>query len=124
VTDGGAPSTATPSSGSLAISEIHADAAGDERDNLNDEYLVFENMGAQAIDIGGWTVSDESGHEYTVPDGVTVESGDQVTLHTGGGSNTATDLYWGSESPIWNNGGDTVTVRDSSSAIVIEEEYS
>lgn len=46
-----------------------------------------------------------------------------MTIHTGSGQDTETDLYWGSGSPIWNNGGDTVIVRHDSGDIVIQEAY-
>ncbi|MFC5367208.1 lamin tail domain-containing protein [Salinirubrum litoreum] len=117
VTDGGTPT------GQLEITEINADAEGDDGENLNDEYVVFENTGDGPLDIGGWTVSDEAGKTYTVPSGVTLEAGSQVTLHTGSGEDTATDLYWGQGSPVWNNGGDTVIVRNSDGDIVREEQY-
>jgi len=46
-----------------------------------------------------------------------------VTLHTGSGTDSETDLYWGSGSPIWNNDGDTVTVRNGDDAVVQTETY-
>jgi len=116
-TDGG-------SIGNLVIEEIHADAEGDERENLNDEYVVFANAGGETLDLSGWTVEDETGATYTFPDGFTIEPNASVTLHTGSGTDTAEDLYWNSGSPIWNNGGDTVIVRDHQGTVVVEETYS
>jgi competence protein ComEC len=119
-TDGGTK-TATPAS--LAVADINADAAGDDRENLNDEYVVFENTGEESLDLSGWTVEDEVGQTYTFPDGTTLDSGATVTLHTGSGTDTDTDLYWGSGSPIWNNDGDTVIVRTPDGTIVLEKSY-
>ncbi|ESS10457.1 MAG: putative hydrolase (metallo-beta-lactamase superfamily) [uncultured archaeon A07HR60] len=82
VTDGG---TSTPAAGELSIVEIHADAAGDERTNLGDEYLVFENTGGDTLELSGWTVADEAGRTYTVPAGISLEPGETLTLHTGAG---------------------------------------
>ncbi|RLM48096.1 MBL fold metallo-hydrolase [Haloarcula sp. Atlit-47R] len=121
VTDGGTPAENT--SGDLVVDRIRADAAGDDRDNLNDEYVVFRNAGAAPLSIGGWTVADESGRTYAFPEGVTLGPDETVTLHTGSGTDTATDLYWGSERPIWNNGGDTVTVTDVDNETVLERSY-
>jgi competence protein ComEC len=119
-----APSTTTSATdGQLVLATVHADAAGTERDNLNDEYLVFENTGGSTLDIGGWTVADEAGHTYTVPAGVTVAPGATITLHTGSGTDTETDLYWGADQPVWNNGGDTVTVKDDDGTVVLQERY-
>jgi competence protein ComEC len=47
-----------------------------------------------------------------------------VTLHTGSGTSTTTELYWGSGSPIWNNDGDTVIVSNANGERVLEETYS
>ncbi len=133
VTDDGSDTstaTATPMStpedtgGDLSITEIHEEAAGDEYDNLNDEYVVFENSGGEPLDLSGWTVADAADHTYTFPSEFTLDPGAEVTLHTGSGQDTETDLYWGSGSPIWNNGGDTVIVRNEAGKLVIQEEYS
>ncbi|MEF8828809.1 MAG: lamin tail domain-containing protein [Haloarcula sp.] len=120
-TDGGTPTENT--SGDLVIDRVRADAAGDDRDNLNDEYVVFRNAGAESLAMGGWTVADESGRTYAFPDGFTLGPDETVTLHTGSGADTDTDLYWGSGRPIWNNDGDTVTVTDADNETVLERSY-
>lgn len=113
-----------PSEGSgFTISEIHADAEGDDRENLNDEYVVFENTGSESIDLSGWTVSDEASHIYTFPSGASVAAGETVTLHTGSGTDTETDRYWESSSAIWNNGGDTVSVSAENGTLVVSKSY-
>lgn len=109
--------------GALELVEVHADAEGSDRENLNDEYLIFENTGDTKLNLSGWTIEDDADHVYTVPDETTLDPGAQVTLHTGSGSDTATDLYWGASAPVWNNGGDTVTVRTDDGTIVLQEEY-
>jgi endonuclease YncB( thermonuclease family) len=124
--DGPTPTpTATPESGEsdLAVWNIHEDADGNDHENLNDEYIEFKNTGDQSLDLTGWTVSDDADHTYHFPEGFVLESGSVVTLRTGSGSDTQTELYWGSGSAIWNNGGDTITVADETGSIVIEEEY-
>lgn len=107
----------------LVVATVHADADGDDRENLNDEYVVFANDGSDALDLTGWTVEDEVGKTYTVPDGFTLAAGDSVTLHTGTGADSDTDLYWGAGSPVWNNDGDTVTVHNSDGTVVLTETY-
>lgn len=117
VTDGG--STAD----GLAVTTVHADAQGVEAENLNDEYIVLTNTGTQTIDLSGYVITDAAGHTYTVPDGVTLAPDATLTLHTGSGTDTETDLYWGSESPIWNNDGDTITVTAPDGTVILEESY-
>jgi micrococcal nuclease len=108
----------------LAIVTIHADAAGNDNDNLNDEYVVLKNTGSSAIDVSGWTMSDEAGHTFEFPQGFVLDGGDTVTIRTGKGTNTDGTIYWGSNSAIWNNGGDTIVVRDGDGNVVLVREYS
>ena len=118
VTDGG-----TRTDGSLVVGEIAPDPDGPDRENLDDEYVVFENTGDDPLDLSGWTVEDEAGRTYTFPDGYVLDAGGTVTLRTGTGTDTDADLYWGSGSAIWNNDGDTVIVRNSDGDPVLRETY-
>ena len=111
------------SSSPLEVARVHADAQGDETGNLNDEYVVFRNAGERTLDLAGWTVADEAGHSYTFSDGTTLAPGETLTLHTGSGTDTKTNRYWGNGRPIWNNDGDTVFVRTDEGRIVLEVEY-
>lgn len=114
----------TNSDRELAVQAINADAEGDDRENLNDEYVILENVGDEALALGGWTVEDEAGKEYTFSSGFTLESGTTVALRTGSGTDTETDLYWGASNPVWNNGGDTVIIRTADGERMLVEEYS
>jgi hypothetical protein len=67
--------------------------------------------------MSGWHVEDAAHHAYTFP-AFTLAAGAYVKLHTGSGTNTGTDLYWGSGSAIWNNGGDTVYLYNAAWQIV------
>lgn len=110
-------------SGDLAIANIHADAPGNDHQNLNEEYITFENTGDGPLDMTGWTLADEVDHTYRFPSGFTIEPGDTVTVYTGSGTNSDSELYWGSNSAIWNNGGDTIYVRNDNGVLIIEHEY-
>lgn len=123
------PSTSTPidsggSSGNVEVASIHEDADGNDNENLNGEYVTFENTGSSAVDMTGWTVSDEADHTYRFPSGFTLEAGQSVTLYTGSGSDSDTELYWGQDSAVWNNGGDTVYLEDDAGNTVDTYEYS
>lgn len=107
---------------SVSITQIHEDAAGNDNNNLNDEYVVLENTGSASIDVTGWTISDESGKTYTFSS-LTLSPGQTVTIHTGSGSDTSSDVYWGRSGAVWNNGGDTVSVSDSSGSAVVSKAY-
>ncbi|MGM0592524.1 MAG: lamin tail domain-containing protein [Halobacteriota archaeon] len=124
-----AETSITPSPGvddessGIEITEIHADAAGDDRENLNDEYVTIANTGDGRVDLAGWTVRDEAGKTYEFPDGVVLGPGESVTLRTGDGTDGGGDVYWDAESPVWNNDGDTVTVVATDGDIVTTEAY-
>jgi competence protein ComEC len=107
----------------VEIREVHPDAAGDDRENLNDEYVVLENAGESTVDLSGWVLTDESGARYTVPDGVTLEPGASVTVRTGSGTDTSSELYWDAGRPVWNNDGDTVRLFRPDGSVVAEVRY-
>lgn len=119
--DGG--TTIAEATAKLSLAEAHADADGDEQSNLNDEYVVLRNDGEESLDLSGWTVSDEAGHEYTFPERTTLEPGDTLTLRTGTGQNDPPDYYWNADSPVWNNDGDTVFVHTAEGSLVLEAQY-
>ncbi len=120
VLDGG---TTDGEGGQLVLAEVNADASGNDNNNLNDEYVTFENTGDAELDLSGDTLADAAGATYTFPDGTTLAPGDQVTVHTGSGDDTVTDLYWRRGRAVWNNDGDTVIVRDETGTILLEESY-
>ena len=121
--DGDNETTSTDPAAALKVATINADAEGDDGENLNDEYVVFENAGDEPIDLSGWTVEDEAARSYEFPQGFTLEAGATVTLRTGSGTDTETELYWGSGSPIWNNAGDTVILSNADGERVLEVSY-
>jgi len=41
-----------------------------------------------------------------------------VTIYTGSGVDTQDKLYWGSNSPIWNNDHDTAYLKDNEGNLV------
>lgn len=102
----------TPSTFTLEVSYLDAD----------DECVVFENNGDSSIDITDWTVQDEANNFYIFPT-FSLLNGSSVTLHTGSGSDSSTELYWGSTNPIWNNDGDTLYLRDAEGLLVTYYSY-
>ncbi|MDX6338573.1 MAG: hypothetical protein QOG05_5913, partial [Streptosporangiaceae bacterium] len=73
--------------------------------SLNAEYVTLKNIGPTSRDLTGWTVEDLAGHVYTFGR-FTLGAGRKVIIHTGQGSNTSTDRYWGRGWYVWNNTGD------------------
>lgn len=113
----------------IGIPYFKWNAEGDDCYNLNGEYIVFKNSCPYSCDLKSWTVKDESSRDpYVFPDFI-LESGTMVTLYTGCGTNTNTQLYWCSSgyscNAIWNNnGGDTLYLRNSDGELVLSYSYS
>lgn len=115
--------TAGSDDGPLAIVAIAADAPGNDNANLDEETVTLENRGSTPIALDGWTVSDEADHTYSFSNGATLAAGARLTLHTGRGTDTGTDRYWGATSAVWNNNGDTVIVENTSGTVVARRSY-
>jgi competence protein ComEC len=88
--------------------------------NLKDEWVKVVNKGSSPVSLSGWKIGDEgSKNSYTFPS-YTLNSGSTVTVYAGKGASTTAQLYWGSASPIWNNGGDAAYLYDKSEKLVFE----
>ena len=98
-------------------------APGNDNENLNEEYVCFENRGGGPASLTGWHVRDEYGHTYTFGT-FTLPAGEHVRLHSGTGGDTTTDVYWGRAVAVWNNGGDTVYLYDPGWTLVDSYHYS
>ncbi|VAW07692.1 hypothetical protein MNBD_ACTINO01-2357 [hydrothermal vent metagenome] len=115
-----------PSVGSgLEIISIEFDAPGDDRENLNGEWVEITNTGATAESMTSWVLKDESAsHRYTFPAGFVLDPGSTVTVHTGCGADTAMTLYWcNDKGAVWNNSGDTAFLLDPTGNIVAKRSY-
>ncbi|GMA19352.1 lamin tail domain-containing protein [Arsenicicoccus piscis] len=96
---------------------------------LNGEYLAIANTTKKPVALGGYRVEDRGAiHRYTFPKGFVLAAGKSVVLHSGQGKTTAAHAYWGQSvrgakpvsrnGYIWNNTGDTATLRSSTGAVV------
>ncbi len=97
---------------------VHYDAMGDDRTNLNDEYVCITYRSNETskvpVDLTGFTLSDDDGYVFLFPNSFVIDEGMIVNIHSGVGENNLTDLYWGSSNPLWNNEGDIVFLQDAS----------
>jgi hypothetical protein len=111
----------TPNDSPLRIVTVSYDPPGDDTKNLYEEYVTFIVLVSGSL--LGYSVEDESGHRYRFPDQIRTK-GDLITLHSGQGQDTKTDLYWGvSGAAIWDNEGGTVKVLDPRGQIVATYSY-
>jgi hypothetical protein len=96
-----------PAPFNLAFGTMQCDApeSPDDASNDNDEWVELVNSGGAAIGLTGWKIHDEGPNYACTFPSFTLGGGGRVKLHTGSGTNTATDLYWGQRSHVWNNTG-------------------
>jgi hypothetical protein len=106
-----------------AITGIDADAAGDDRRNLNGEYALVRNTGAAAVNLASWKLdAGDRGQRFSLASYV-LKKGATVRIHTGRGTTRAGHLFLGSGRPIWNNDGDTATLINPHNIVVSRYRY-
>jgi hypothetical protein len=111
--------TATAATAGIKIGFVYYNSPGSDtgsNSSLNGEYVKIKNTGTAAKVLTGWRLHDQSHHRYTFG-AFTLCGGCHVKIHTGSGSNTAKNRYWGSGSYIWNNTGDKAALVKPSGAI-------
>ncbi len=113
--------------GVLHITSFHANAAGDDRENVNGEYLRICNVSSSAVDLDGYRITKASGQSFPIPR-ATIPAGHTFELHSGLGDqlvdpHAQIELFLGSSEPIWGNDGDRATVYDRFGKVVDAREH-
>ena len=103
---------------SVYISATQFNAPGDDRENLNGEWVRITNGGEGAVLIAGWTLSDRTGSAPYIFPAVLLLPSTSVTVFTGSGAMNDTALYMGRTTPLWGNGGDVAILRDGAGTII------
>ena len=83
-----------------------------------EEMVIIKNSCSQ-INLSGWTLKDESRKQYKFNIILTSE----VNLHSASGKDNSTDIFWNSDTNIWNNDRDTIYLFDSQENIVFHQSY-
>ena len=108
--------------GTLHITSFHANGRGDERENVNAEYLRVANVTGQALSLKGYRIQDISGQTWDLP-AITIPAGYSFEIRSGVGTSQgdpsqALVVYLGSDRPIWNNDRDRATLLDPTGKVV------
>ena len=89
-------------------------------DNLNQEYVELINTTGSTIDLSGYTIAYGDGAKYTFDDGFKLPVDQPVTVHTGSGTDSDTDVYVGRDEVALNyKGPDKVTVKNANGTVVL-----
>lgn len=82
--------------------------------DVRKEVVVISNPGTEEVDLAGWTVEDESTRKpYTFPANTILGPGGSVLLRSGPTAlrTGPSELTWTTAS-VWNDSGDTATLRN------------
>jgi hypothetical protein len=102
------------------ITAIYFDSPGSDdgsNSSLNAEWVRIKNTTSTTKTLTGWTLRDAAAHIYPFPS-FRLAAGATVKVHTGSGSNAASNLYWRSSGYIWNNTGDTATMMNANGNVI------
>jgi Lamin Tail Domain len=110
----------TTASAGIRITGISFDSPGSDtgsRSSLNAEWIRVKNTGSAGKFLTGWTIRDGANHVYKFGS-FKLGAGKSVTVHTGSGSNTASNRYWRSGWYIWNNDGDRAKLKNRAGNVI------
>ena len=68
------------------------------------EWVKIANPGMASQDFTFWTLVDGENNTYSFAEGFVLLPGATVLVHTGQGNDTESDLYWGRDDQVWEDG--------------------
>ena len=90
---------------------------GGHNAQVNAEYVVVKNTASRGRNLRGWFIREKKAKRtYTFPS-FTLCGGCKVKVHSGVGTNTATDLYWGRAKPAWPDNDDHAILHRASGLV-------
>jgi hypothetical protein len=104
----------------VRIASVQYDSPGSDggsNSSLNAEWVRITNYSSSRKSLSGWTLRDTSSHVYHFGT-FSLGAGKSVRIHTGSGTNSSTDRYWGSSSYVWNNDDDKAILKNSAGTTV------
>ena len=86
--------------------------------SVNREFVVLRNLSAHTVELKGYTIRDKTGHVFRFATGLALAPNATVAIFSGKGNNTITYRHWGMSTYIWNNAGDTASLRDATNHLL------
>lgn len=74
---------------------VNWDADGYDPSNITGEYVRILNEGTSSLDLSGWWMRSPTPSLFHFPAGTVVAPGRYISVRSGSGTNTTTNLYWG-----------------------------
>jgi competence protein ComEC len=109
----------TLTSGNVKITDIFYDGSGALEP---DEYVEIQNQDRLPIQLQGWNLSDESNHRFIFPAYV-MQPNQTCRIYTNEDHPEWCGFNYGSGEAIWNNSGDTATLRDGQGNRISQYQY-
>jgi Lamin Tail Domain len=116
------PQQASAASYCLSIYRIYYNSPGTDtgsNTSLNAEFVQLHNRCSTARSMNNWVLRDNNAHTYNFGT-YTIAGNHYVTVHTGKGTNTAANRYWGLSWYVWNNDKDTAYLRNGPLGTLID----
>jgi hypothetical protein len=106
-------------SGSVEIQDIFQFGTGSSEP---DEYVEIRNDDSSPIQLNNWTLEDEEHHVFKFPPFV-IQPNQTCRIYTNEYHPEWCGFRYESGSAIWNNGGDTATLRDANGTLIDDYSY-
>lgn len=109
----------------VVIYRIYYNSPGSDNgsnSSLNGEWIQLRNRCSTSRALTSWKIKDAVGHTYTFTS-YALRAGKYVKVHTGKGTNSATDRYWGRSWYVWNNDKDTAYLYNRNGSLIDKCSY-
>ena len=106
--------TTEPYQANLHMTSFHANAPGDDSQNMNGESIRVCNISPKPLNIKGYYITDSDDHKFVLPD-VVIPAGHTFKIYSGSGTHQKDpskqlEVYLFSRFPVWNNTYDKATI--------------
>jgi competence protein ComEC len=105
-------------SSGVYISETQFNAPGDDRQNLNGEWVRLTNRGDDIVLISGWTLSDRSNKTFYTFPAIFLAPGEMITVYSGTGALNKSAVFMNKNEPVWGNSGDIAVLKDGKGILI------
>ncbi|UCE36686.1 MAG: putative Ig domain-containing protein [Thermoplasmata archaeon] len=94
----------------IVINEIYVNGSAD-KEWIN---ILYDgtDYAPPYLDMNNWTLTDQDGNIFQFED-FTLYNYDSVTVHSGFGADSETDLFWGKSVGVWDDFGDDVLLNSN-----------
>ena len=84
------------------VPKVTIDRTCSKLGDATDEYVCVTSGEQAPVDMSAWILRNVLGRTYNFPPGFSLPAGQTVKVHTGAGTDSATDLHWAYRvNPAW-----------------------